>query len=83
MSGKKKGRGRKRIKAYLGPPLALSIAEFCNLHDVSREQFFKMQREGWGPAVMAVGTRRMISHESAAAWRRQRERAAEANTATA
>jgi hypothetical protein len=35
-----------------------------------------MQREGWGPTVMHVGSRTLISIEAAAAWRKQREEAA-------
>jgi len=56
--------------------LALSIHAFCALHGISEDLFFKMKREGWGPATMKVGTRTLISHESAAAWRKAREEAA-------
>jgi hypothetical protein len=72
--------------------LAMSIREFCRLHGISEDQFFKMQREKWGPATMKVGSRTLISREAAAAWRREREAetaerrkrsAAAATTATA
>jgi hypothetical protein len=56
--------------------LALSIHAFCALHGISEDQFYKMQREGWGPTVMKVGSRTLISHEAAADWRRKREAAA-------
>ena len=56
--------------------LALSIREFCRLHCISEDQFYKMRREGWGPTVMHVGSRTLISHEAAAEWRRSREEAA-------
>jgi hypothetical protein len=56
--------------------LALSIHAFCALHGISEDLFFKMKREGWGPAVMQVGSRTLISHEAAAAWRAEREAAA-------
>jgi len=59
-----------------GPPLAMSIREFCALHGISEDMFYKMQREGWGPTVMKVGSRTLISHEAAADWRRAREQAA-------
>ena len=60
-----------------GPPLAMSIREFCAQHGgISEDLFFKMQREGWGPTVMKVGSRTLISHEAAADWRRAREQAA-------
>jgi hypothetical protein len=59
-----------------GPPLAMSIRIFCALHGISEDMFFKMKREGWGPATMKVGSRTLISHEAAADWRREREAAA-------
>jgi len=59
-----------------GPPLAMSIREFCAAHRISEDMFYKMRREKWGPTVMHVGSRTLISHEAAAEWRRQREQAA-------
>ena len=56
--------------------LATSIKEFCRLHGISEDMYFKMRREGWGPRTMKVGSRTLISHESAAAWRKAREEAA-------
>jgi hypothetical protein len=44
--------------------------------------YFKMQREGWGPTTMKVGSRTLISHESAARWRAEREAAATTTTDT-
>jgi hypothetical protein len=67
-------------KRVRGPPpafaQAFTIDEFCEAHRISREFFFKMQRDGWGPVVMQVGSRRLISQEAATNWRRQREQAA-------
>jgi hypothetical protein len=40
-----------------------------------------MQREGWGPDVMHVGSRTLISAEAAAEWRRTREAAAKEDAA--
>jgi len=59
-----------------GPPLAMSIREFCTAHRISEDLFFKMRRQGWGPVVMRVGSRTLISVEAAAAWRKAREAAA-------
>jgi hypothetical protein len=56
--------------------LAMSIREFCRLHGISEDQFYKMKREGWGPTTMKVGSRTLVSHEAAAGWRREREIAA-------
>lgn len=58
------------------PPVvgAFSIPGFCKAHgDMSVAMFHKLQEAGEGPAVMHVGKRTMISAESAAAWRRERE----------
>jgi predicted DNA-binding transcriptional regulator AlpA len=58
--------------------LAMSIREFCRLHGISEDQFYKMKREGWGPTTMKVGSRTLVSAEAAADWRREREAATEA-----
>src|SRR5262249_57344238 len=63
---------RKPVRAEANT-LAMSIAEFCRLHGISEDMFYKMKRDGWGPATMKVGSRTLISVESAAAWRRERE----------
>jgi hypothetical protein len=65
-------------KTAPGPPqlLAYSIQQFCQLHGISVDFYFKLQRRGLGPRVMDVGARTLISHESAADWRREREQAA-------
>ena len=67
---------RAKIGHNCGPPLAMSIREFCALHGISEDMFYKMKRDGWGPATMKVGSRTLISHEAAADWRRKREAAA-------
>src|SRR5262249_17409924 len=61
--------------------LAMSIREFCRLHGISEDQFYKMKREGWGPTTMKVGSRTLISVKAAAAWRRAREAETAASTA--
>lgn len=49
---------------------AYSIEGFCKAHGgLSESMFHKLCRKGRGPAVMKVGTRTLISAESAAAWR--------------
>jgi hypothetical protein len=55
----------------------MSIREFCTAHRISEDMFFKMRRQGWGPAVMRVGTRTLISIEAASEWRKAREQEAE------
>jgi hypothetical protein len=48
---------------------AFTIPEFCVAHRISTSFYFKLKQQGSGPAEMQVGTRRIISKESAAAWR--------------
>ncbi len=46
-----------------------SIAQFCKNNNISLAMYFKLQREGRGPAVMKVGRRSIISDASEDAWR--------------
>ena len=57
------------------PRLALSIAEFCEAHGISEGFFYKLKKQGEGPREMKVGARTLITFESAAEWRRERENA--------
>ena len=57
------------------PRLALSIAEFCSFHSISEAFYFKLKKQGNGPREMKLGGRTLISLESAAEWRRERENA--------
>ena len=61
-----------------GPPAAYSIRQFCRDHNISESMYFKMRAMGLGPREMAVGSRRLISQEAAAEWRKAREAAASA-----
>jgi predicted DNA-binding transcriptional regulator AlpA len=60
------------------PRLALSIPEFCKAHGISEGFFYKLKKQGEGPREMKVGRRTLIAFESAAEWRRAREKAAAA-----
>jgi hypothetical protein len=84
-----KAKQQNRKKKARGPPKrntdavgAYSVPDFCRLHGGMSEAFFhKLVSEGYGPRLMRVGSRTMISVESATEWRRERERAAEAEAA--
>jgi hypothetical protein len=54
---------------------AYSIDEFCARHRISVQLFYKNRQQM--PRTFNVGTRVLISKEAAAAWRREREQAAE------
>jgi hypothetical protein len=55
--------------ASAGPPLAMSVAEFCKQHSISVGFFYALRKRGEGPRVMKVGLRTLISVEEAARWR--------------
>jgi uncharacterized protein YcaQ len=57
--------------------MAYSIRQFCQAHSISVDTYFRLQRANGGPATMKVGGRTLISVEAAAAWRRDRELAAQ------
>jgi hypothetical protein len=52
-----------------------TIDEFCEAHRISRALYYKLRRLGLGPREMVVLSRRIISAEAAAEWRRAREAA--------
>jgi hypothetical protein len=57
---------------------AYSVEEFCARHRISPQLYYKMKSKGLMPLTFNVGTRVLISKEAAAAWRRERETAAQA-----
>jgi hypothetical protein len=57
------------------PPACFTIKTFCLAHHISEAMFFKMREMEIGPDVMQVGRRVLITFESAARWRSQREAA--------
>jgi hypothetical protein len=56
---------------------AYSVDEFCARHRISPQLFYKLKPKGLMPVTFNVGTRVLISKEAAAAWRRERENAAQ------
>jgi len=56
-------------------PEAYSVEEFCRKHRISIQVFYK--RPDLMPDSFYVGTRRLISVETAARWRREREQLAQ------
>jgi len=58
---------------------AYSVSEFCARHRISHQTFYKFREQM--PVTFRIGSRVLISRESAAAWRRARENAARAATA--
>ena len=55
-----------------GPPVPAawySIKTFCLAHSLSPAMYFKLKAKKRGPREIAVGSRRYITFEDAAAWR--------------
>ena len=55
---------------------ALTVEEFCRRHSISRTAFYDLLKRGLGPRCLRVGSRRLISREAAADWRRTMEQQA-------
>lgn len=76
--------GRKPLRGNVPTDVdAFSIPEFCERYRISCQLFFKLRRLGLMPATFNVGSRVLISRESAEAWRREREQAAQLTSVTA
>lgn len=68
----------RRAPVELTSRSAFTVAEFCTAHRISKGMLYKMWKAGAGPRWMSVGSKRIISCEAAADWRRQCEAEAEA-----
>ena len=60
---------------------AYSVIGFCTAHGISRGMFYKLTGNGLGPVTFKVGTRTLVSVESAADWRRRMEQISSAPVA--
>lgn len=72
-----------RIRGPPIAPMAYSIRQFCDAHNISVDTYFRLQRVGLGPVTMKVLGRTLIAVEAAAAWRREREADTNASTVAA
>ena len=55
------------------PRLAMTIQEFCDSFRFTEGFYYKLKKQGLGPREMKVGTRTLISVESAIEWGREHE----------
>jgi hypothetical protein len=53
---------------------AFSVDEFCSRYKICRSTFYKALREGWGPKIIQIGSRKRITPSAARAWERRMER---------
>jgi predicted DNA-binding transcriptional regulator AlpA len=49
---------------------AYTIDEFCIAHRISRRTFYDLIDRGDGPKLMRIGSKKLVSAEAAAKWRR-------------
>jgi hypothetical protein len=54
---------------------AYTIAEFCAAHRISRSKLYQLWAAGAGPRFMHIGSKKIITVEAAADWRRAGEAA--------
>ena len=52
---------------------AYTVSEFCEAHRISRSKLYELWQAGIGPAFKNIGTKKIITVEAAADWRRQSE----------
>ena len=52
-------------------PKAYSIKAFCAEHDISRNLYYTLKKQGLAPKTIALGARQLITAEAAAEWRNQ------------
>ncbi len=55
---------------------AYSIDQFCKRYAICRSTFYKLLRQGDGPVVIQIGTRKRITPRARRDWERKREKAA-------
>jgi predicted DNA-binding transcriptional regulator AlpA len=55
--------------------LAMSIPQFAEAHGISEGFYYKLKRQGRAPRELKLGSRTLITFESAAQWRAEREAA--------
>jgi hypothetical protein len=54
---------------------AYTVNEFCDAHRISRSKLYELWSAGVGPRFIQVGTKKIITNEAAADWRRAGEAA--------
>jgi hypothetical protein len=62
------------------PKDAYGVQEFCDRNGISRAFLYQLWRRGDGPRFLQLGTRRLISKEASADWRRSLEQTPNAAT---
>jgi hypothetical protein len=50
---------------------AFTISTFCKAHEIGRNTYYKLKKEGRGPREARIGSKVLITLEAAQAWREQ------------
>jgi hypothetical protein len=53
-----------------------SVSAFCARHSISRDKLYELWREGLGPEWIHISSRRYVTREAGARWRKALERGA-------
>ncbi len=63
----------RRQKEMTAHTITYDIPDFCYHHKISRSLFYKLKKLKLAPKMMRVGTRVLITEDSAKEWRKQME----------
>lgn len=55
---------------------AMTFKQFCELNSISLSFLYDLLKDGRGPATLRIGSKRLITAEAAAAWRKRFEESA-------
>ena len=75
MSLQEHSSARHTVKSQDAGRAAYTVNEFCDAHRISRSKLYELWSAGIGPRFIQVGTKKIITNEAAADWRRQSEAA--------
>jgi excisionase family DNA binding protein len=54
----------------------MTFKQFCELNSISLSFLYDLLKDGRGPATLRIGSKRLITAEAAAAWRKRFEESA-------
>jgi predicted DNA-binding transcriptional regulator AlpA len=62
-----------RLRMRTMPPECYTIDEFCESHGLGRSNYYELRKKGLAPQEFRIGTRWLITKESAQRWRAARD----------
>ena len=73
MSLQENSSARQTVGSQDAERAAYTVNEFCDAHRISRSKLYELWSAGMGPRFIRVGTKKIITNEAAADWRRRGE----------